>query len=187
VPPGRLAIRRAPLEVALHARGGPRTWRPAAEGSVVRYVHRFATDRAIFRRRARARGGTLLIDTSGSMHLDAEALDRFLLRTPVGTRVAIYSGAREEGELRIVAEGGRRAAAAHLASFGAGNIVDLPALEWLARQRAPRVWVTDGGVTGVGDRPSRALRTRCRALRGRAGIRRVASLDAAAALFTGYG
>jgi hypothetical protein len=183
VPPGRLVVRRAPLEVALRARGGTRGWRAATEGSVVRYVHRFATDRAIFRRRAYVRGGTLLVDTSGSMHLDPEQLDRFLLRTPAGTRVAIYSGAREEGELRIVAEGGRRAAPAHLARYGAGNVVDLPALEWLARQRAPRVWVTDGGVTGVGDRPSRDLRTRCRAVRGRAGIRRVATLDEAAGLF----
>jgi hypothetical protein len=177
--PGRMTVRRVPLEIALRARGGLPAWRAGNEGSVVRFVQRWPVDRAIFRRRARARGGTLLIDHSGSMSLGVEDLDRFLLAAPVGMRVAVYSGEGAVGELRVVADGGRRAAVPHLARFGKGNIVDLPALEWLARQRSPRIWVTDGGVTGVGDRSSTALRTRCRSLRRRAAIRRVGSLDEA--------
>lgn len=182
VEPGRMTVRRVPLEVALRARGGVPAWRAGNEGSVVRFVHRWPVDRAIFRRRAHARGGTLLVDHSGSMSLGVEDLDRFLLATPIGMRVAVYSGEGAAGELRVVADGGRRAAVPHLARFGKGNIVDLPALEWLARQRGPRIWVTDGGVTGIGDRASSGLRTRCRSLRRRAAIRRVASLDEACKL-----
>ena len=185
VRPGRLTIRSVPLGVALRARGGARTWRAGVEGSVVRYLHRWATDKAIFRRRARASGGTVLVDASGSMAFGPDDLDRFLLAAPIGTRVAVYAGDGEAGELRLVAEAGRRAAVEQLARFGRGNIVDLPALEWLARQRGPRVWVSDGGVTGVGDKPSAALTARCAAVRRRASIRRVGSLDDAHKLFAG--
>ena len=180
---GRLVVRSMPLSVALRARGGVRAWRAGSEGAVVRYLHRFATDRAVFRRRARARGGTVLVDASGSMSIGVADLDRFLLAVPIGTRVALYAGDGDAGELRIVAEGGRRAAASDLERFGRGNVVDVPALEWLVRQRAPRVWVSDGGVTGVGDRPSARLVARCRELRRRAAIRRVPTLTEAAALF----
>jgi len=34
---------------------------------------------------------------------------------------------------------------------GGGNIVDGPALEWLAAQAEPRIWISDGVVTGVND------------------------------------
>ena len=142
----------------------------------MRYPLRWVVDGAIFRRRARRRSGTLLIDSSGSMSLDAAALDALLRATPPGTRVAVYSGSEDRGTLRIVAQGARRAAAEHLRTPGRGNIVDLPALEWLARQPAPRVWVTDGGVTGIGDRPSSELVARCRTLCRRAGIRSVRKL-----------
>jgi hypothetical protein len=42
--------------------------------------------------------------------------------------------------------------------------VDVPALEWLAKQREPRVWISDGGVTGCGDRPSPKIERTCRSL-----------------------
>jgi hypothetical protein len=46
------------------------------------------------------------------------------------------------------------------------------------------VWVTDGGVTGIGDGSSSALSARCRSVRRRAAIRRVRHLEEVAALFT---
>ncbi len=180
VPAGHLEIAHPPLTHGLRTGRGPRTWVAAREGSIVRYVHRWVSDRAIFRRRAPRSRGTVLVDVSGSMALDAEALDRLLARVTIGTRVAIYSGRDSAGELRIVADAGRRAGPEHLESYGAGNIVDLPALAWLARQPAPRLWVSDGGVTGVDDRPSAELHSRCRAICSRAHIRRVADLDEAA-------
>lgn len=183
IEPGSLTIRSVPLTVALHTRAGARGWRAGVEGSVVRYMHRWAVDRAVFRRRARVSGGTVLIDASGSMAFGVEDLDGFLLVSPIGTRVAIYAGSGAAGELRLVAEGGRRAAVEHLGRFGSGNIVDLPALEWLARQKGPRLWVSDGGVTGIGDRASSRITASCRALRQRAGIRRVGSLAEARKVF----
>ena len=183
VQPGRLTLKEAPLRVPLRAGGrSGRAWRAAPEGSVVRFFTRWPVDRAVFRRRARRSGGTLLVDTSGSMSLAPADLDRLLLATPLGMCVAIYSGSGEVGELRIVADAGRRASPEHLERFGSGNVVDLPALEWLAKQSLPRLWVSDGAVTGVGDKGSQGLKRRCEALCRRARIRRVAKLDEAAAL-----
>lgn len=182
VEPGRLDVKAAPLSVPLRPGRGGRSWRASAEGSVVRYLARWPVDRAVFRRRARRGAGSVLVDHSGSMALELADLDRLLLSTPHGMRVALYSGSGALGELRIVADGVRRAASEHLARFGSGNVVDLPALEWLARQPPPRLWVSDGGVTGIGDRGSLALKQRCAALCRRARIRRVAGLEEAAAL-----
>jgi hypothetical protein len=156
VEPGHLDVKAAPLSVPL---------RPGRGG-----------------RSARRGAGSVLVDHSGSMALELADLDRLLLSTPHGMRVALYSGSGALGELRIVADGVRRAASEHLARFGSGNVVDLPALEWLARQPPPRLWVSDGGVTGIGDRGSLALKQRCAALCRRARIRRVAGLEEAAAL-----
>ena len=65
--------------------------------------------------------------------------------------------------------------------FGRGNIIDEPALEWLAHQGGPRLWISDGGVTGVGDTTSAALQRRCKEIVERAGIRRVKTVAEAAA------
>jgi hypothetical protein len=119
------------------------------------------------------------------MALEEDALDRLLAATPIGTKVAIYSGRGEQGELRIVAQDGRRAARDALGRYGAGNIVDLPALEWLSRQPRPRIWLSDGRVTGVGDRVCMDLARRCEETRRRGGIRRVGDLDAATRLLGG--
>jgi hypothetical protein len=44
--------------------------------------------------------------------------------------------------------------------FGPGNVVDIPALEWLCHQRGPRTWISDGVVTGEGDAGCEALASR---------------------------
>jgi hypothetical protein len=172
---GRMTIRVAPLGIdcGRGRRGLERRWRPATEGSVVRWMHRHPIDGAIFRRPARSGGGSVLVDVSGSMSLKAEGVDQLLESAPTTTLVAIYSGSGGEGELRIVARGGKRADTGDLEPFGKGNIVDLPALEWLARQTPPRIWISDGGVTGIGDRRSPSLKARCASVRRRAAIRRV--------------
>ncbi|MEN8160085.1 MAG: hypothetical protein ABFS41_08445 [Myxococcota bacterium] len=187
VEPGRMHVRKAPLNVSLRPGRAGQAWRAATEGSVVRYLSRWPVDGAVFRRRARRGGGTVLVDTSGSMSLDVADLERLLMATPSGVRVAIYSGRGDEGELRIVADGGRRAVRAHLERFGNGNVVDLPALEWLASQSRPRIHCGDFQVTGCGDRGSAALRERCLAVCRRAGIRRVKTIDEAVAQLRGGG
>jgi hypothetical protein len=176
----------APLDVACpDTRGGTRDWRPATEGTVIRYPGRYCIDRAIFRRLVRRRGGSVLVDTSGSMSLDANDIERILRGAPAATLVAMYSGSGKKGELRVVARDGRRATAKHLEPFGPGNIVDTHALAWLAKQPAPRVWISDGHVTGVGDVPSPAIKRRCKEICRRAAIRRVTNVEDAARVLEG--
>lgn len=179
---GRLEIVTARLEVPLAgcARGA-RSWRAAEEGSVPRYLHRWSIDRRVFRRSVRRRGGTVLVDTSGSMSFSTADIERIVQASSAATLIAIYSGTGGKGELRIVAKDGRRAATEGLQPFARGNVVDEPCLEWLARQAEPRVWISDGGVTGVDDQPSAALRKRCEELAARGRVLRVKTPEEAAA------
>ena len=93
--------------------------------------------------------------------------------------VAIYSGKGDIGELRIVARADRRVTNEYFKPFGSGNVVDLPALEWLSRQPEPRLWVSDGCVTGVSDQGCEVIMRNCRTLAKRARIRRVADAEQA--------
>lgn len=161
---------------------GPRARR---QGALIRNANRWFSDRAIFRGRARAIGGSVLVDTSNSMQLNALDVDRIVRGAPNATLVAIYSGKDGRGELRIIARNGRRAADSGLVPFGPGNLVDLPALKWLARQPAPRVWLSDGQVTGVHDWASSLLERRCHSVCRRFRIRRVESVEEASAVLDG--
>jgi hypothetical protein len=182
-PSGEMRLVVAPLpHAAPSTRGAGRgRGRAASEGSCPRYLYRWPLDRAIFRRTSRVRGGTVLVDTSGSMSLDAAGVDSILMASSGAALVAIYSGTDKLGELRIVARDGHRADAKDLVPFGRGNIIDEPALAWLARQSGPKLWISDGGVTGVGDATSAALQRRCQEIVQRAGIRRVKTVAEAAA------
>jgi hypothetical protein len=159
---------------------GPRA---SEEGIEIRYPERYVSDQRVFRRRQRRRaGGSVLIDVSGSMSLGAADIDRIIEAAPRATRVALYSGKGTRGELRIVVDRGFRAGSEALTPFGSGNIVDVPALEWLARQPKPRVWISDGHVTGTGDSTSRSVTRRCREICAQASITRVSKPDQAARL-----
>lgn len=92
--------------------------------------------------------GTLLIDVSGSMHINPELLKKILLHNK-GVTVAIYSGGSNKGLLAIIGE--RNRIASDLSTGGSGNIIDIPALLWLSEQKEPRIWVCDGMVTGKRD------------------------------------
>ncbi|MCZ6784109.1 MAG: hypothetical protein O7G30_12455 [Proteobacteria bacterium] len=187
--PGRLRVTTAKLTrvcTPVAARGG-RRWKPADEGTDLRFLHRYAVDQRVFRRRVHRGkgGGSVLIDASGSMSLDAADIDRIIAGAPSATLVALYSGTGDRGELRVVVREGRRAGVEALTPPGAGNIVDLPALEWLARQPAPRVWISDGGVTGCDDRSSDTVSRGCKSVCRRAGIVRVRSAEQAAMVLAG--
>ncbi|MBW2313721.1 MAG: hypothetical protein JRH10_05985 [Deltaproteobacteria bacterium] len=187
VKPGAMTTREAPMPRgrSLGTRAIGRRPRPAAEGCHLMRPHRHAIDRKVFRRAVRWRGGAVLVDTSGSMHLPLEGLDALVDASRGAALVAIYSGSEREGELRVVARGGRRANEADLEPFGSGNIVDVPALEWLARQPEPRLWVSDGGVTGEMDRGSREIRRRCAEIVRRGRIERLDSAEEAAKRLAG--
>jgi hypothetical protein len=129
------------------------------------------------RARRRARGGTILLDVSGSMHLEERDIDRLLSEAPSVT-VAMYSAKEKyKGQLFIVANRGRRVRT--IPEHGPGNVVDGPALRWLGRQRPPRVWITDGGVTGIRDMPAPERSAECWSLCRRYKVRPVRNIDTA--------
>jgi hypothetical protein len=184
--PGRMRISKPTLIHACAAvpRGVTRGRRLAAEGTELREIARYASDQKVFTVRAPRRrgGGSVLIDTSGSMSLGSNDIDKIIARAPEATLVAIYSGRESEGELRIVVRDGKRISVEGLSPFGPSNVVDLPALEWLAKQPKPRIWISDGNVTGVNDMPSRGIRARCKDVCRRSRIQRVDNAAAAAKL-----
>jgi hypothetical protein len=153
----------------------------APVGPRLRNIRRLLTDGRVFARTTTKpqKGGTVLIDTSGSMHLRPETVHAVLAKIPAAT-VAIYSGSRSDGAISIIAKAGRIASAKaikeRIAEVGGGNIVDGPALAWLGQQAEPRLWVCDGVVTGCNDEGSRVLDLEAEALRRKGRIARYESL-----------
>ncbi|MGO8796938.1 MAG: hypothetical protein ACLQLC_19120 [Candidatus Sulfotelmatobacter sp.] len=142
-----------------------------------------ATDGRAFTRRLprSAHCGALLIDCSGSMReqVTHDRLMAVLQRSPSAT-IGLYAGAPEDksGSLLIAARNGKHADREALDGWAAsGNVVDGPALQWLARQKTPRVWVSDGGVTGLNDRAAINLQIEADTIVAMAHIRRVPTLD----------
>lgn len=126
---------------------------PADMGMVPKHMHRYCTDKAIFagRGRKRSRGGTVIIDASGSMSIHPSQIDEILDEIPLGT-IATYSGMTGEiGDLFVIAKNGARAVD-KLRPHGMMNLVDVPALEWMLKQDGPYYWVCDGGVSGANPR-----------------------------------
>lgn len=160
--------------------------RGADEGDMLRYPDKYCTDKRVFgvKRAGRARAISILIDCSGSMHLSIDKLQPFLDKAP-GTLVAGYGStdqADTKGVLRILARKGRRVKDEDVApnSFTCGgNVVDLPALKWLARQPGRKFWISDGCVTECGDcMTNAALREVKTFMQEHPEITRVRTLDA---------
>lgn len=117
-------------------------------GSVIRRPERMLTDGMTFAQRRNARDvvGAVLIDNSGSMSFSSEQVEELMLAAP-GVIVAHYSGGGS-GMLTIAAKDGKRVDTPDLEPRYGGNCVDGPALDWLGTQAGPRVWISDGWVTG---------------------------------------
>jgi hypothetical protein len=156
---------------------------PADRGMVPKHMHRYCTDQAIFagRGRKRSRGGTILIDASGSMSIAETQIDAIMDSCPLGT-IASYSGEHgHEGDLYVIAKNGSRAIS-NLRPPGYMNLVDVPALEWMIKHDGPYYWVCDGGVSGANSRKTseifgRNIYDRCLELVERHGIIMVPTLD----------
>jgi hypothetical protein len=66
--------------------------------------------------------------------------------------IAMYNGSGNYGDLRIIAKNGLRVSDEYLnIHSGRGNVIDGPALRWLAEQPARRIWVSDMKVFGKND------------------------------------
>jgi hypothetical protein len=153
---GAMEVVPVPLAMPSSGRRPGRAKVPSRVGAF-RYPHRAllpGSDGCAFSNRRAGRQNTVLIDCSGSMTLSAEDM-RGLLERAKGAAVAGYAGLPSDnsrGRLLILARNGRVADAECVARLlGSGNVVDGPALQWLGRQPGNRVWISDGGVTGVGD------------------------------------
>jgi hypothetical protein len=152
-------------------------------GSRLGSIRRALTDGRCYRRTVQraAKGGTILVDTSGSMNLEASDVHAVLAKLPAAT-VAIYSGRNDGGVISVIAKGGRCASSAaieqRIRDVGMGNIVDGPALRWLAAQSEPRIWVCDGVVTGCGDDAAAHLDEEAMAIAVRGRIERCTDMHA---------
>lgn len=184
-PTGRFAeLVLAPSDLVARSRtGGTRVRRPATTGTVLRNPERLLTDphRRAFVRRSRVLGGVVVVDQSGSMDIDADALEALVRLSP---RCVVIGYSHRPGDLGetpnawLLATSG--AAAATIRSGNVGNGVDGPALSWalsLARRDEPVVWVSDGQVTDSHDHPSAELARQCADLVADKGIRLVRDLE----------
>lgn len=148
------------------------------EGDALAAPWRLHVDGAVFRQTKGRRGGAVLIDASGSMHLSAEDVQSVVSLCPAGV-VAAYGGEGARGTIRILARDGVMATHPSAFEFHTGNCVDGPALRWLACQPGPRVWISDGIVTGVNDLTADNLDIEVERLCERHRISRVETLAAA--------
>tara|TARA_R100001086_G_scaffold3764_1_gene2562 strand:+ start:1703 stop:3196 length:1494 start_codon:yes stop_codon:yes gene_type:complete len=120
-----------------------------------RNMHRRLTDNKVFTVKSKRKGGTVLIDVSGSMRLDTDDIFEIIETLPAST-IAIYSGQSYPeqgnaedayGELQIVGKDGRYVA--DIPSHGYNNLIDGPAIQWLSQQAEPRILVSDLQFTGI--------------------------------------
>ena len=148
---GHMEIENPILQVNLNGKlKNGRGYRAMNYGHNPKYINRYCIDKQIFKQNHRVKGGTILIDASGSMHFSGEDILEIMNILPAVT-IAMYNGGGMGGVLRIIAKGGRRVTQDYLDRYsGGGNIVDGPALRWLAEMPARRIWVSDMKVFGVG-------------------------------------
>jgi len=142
-----------------------RNRRPAVSGvkmRLSRLSNAVASGRAfgLFTRKFRTQDivGAVLFDASGSMSITMEMMLELLELAP-GAVLAYYNGkydqytpsAKFHGILHIVARDGRLwkpKKGEKMPTAGGANDVDYEALQWLLRQKGPRVFVTDWGFCG---------------------------------------
>lgn len=126
---------------------------PSDEGVIPSRMYRYATDMRVFSRKGRRRANAaVLIDISGSMSLSNEQIEQIIRLCPAAI-VGVYCGMGSVGKLRIVAEKGRFTTNFKQGyEMGHSNIVDYPALLWLAKQKEKKkIWISDGYATGKND------------------------------------
>jgi len=181
---GDLAVIQEPLTQNLKHKIKGATHKPNEYGVIPHYTDRYFSDKRMFRVKKNIRGGTVLIDASGSMSLSEDDIMSIIEALPAGL-VAMYSGTSDkrrvtargggDGELCILAKNQRMVS--KLPASLVENIVDYPALVWLSKMPKPRIWVSDQQVTmlykygaGYSEEVSRAGTEQCLDLVKKAGI-----------------
>jgi hypothetical protein len=142
-------------------------------GVIMKRPARYMTDKRMFHRKINRAGGTILIDVSGSMSLSNYDIEQMVAAKPAST-IATYCGDGDSGDLTIIVKDGRSIDPDRYNPELGGNIIDLPALQWLAKQPGPRIWICDGIVTGVSDGCHPDLTAACDQVAKRAKVTRYA-------------
>ena len=155
--------------------------RSADSGPRLGRIEHILDNGKVFLNKRRGAGGTLLIDCSGSMHIAIEYVQAIMDQRPLMS-VALYASNQQDlqsGVLVHIARNHRCVPDLEHAwkILGQGNVVDLPALQWLIKQPRPRWWVCDGVVTGRGDSTSHALTQTCMHLAQTGQVVRYNSMD----------
>ena len=147
---GDMEIHEPPLTVNLQGRlKHGRAYRPADYGYNPKFIHRWASDKQIFKQKQNVLGGTILIDASGSMSFSGEDILEIMSLLPAVT-IAMYNGYSGSGDLRIIGRNGMRVTEEYINNHsGGGNVVDGPALKWLATMPERRIWVSDMYIFGA--------------------------------------
>jgi hypothetical protein len=168
-----------------------RTWRVSTTGTALRYPGRLLTDdqRRAFAHQVPRHGGVVVVDQSGSMDIEADALRALVRQAPHALVIGYSHRPGDRGHTPnawMLCERGRLASRSP--SGNVGNGVDGPVLRWAASLRRagePFVWVTDGQVTDSHDYPDATLTRHCAELVQRHRIRLVRDLgDAVSVLRT---
>jgi hypothetical protein len=178
---GKMQIFKPHLEVNLQSKiKGGREYRPMDYGVNPKYMNRWCVDKKVFKQKQRVYGGTILIDASGSMSFSGEDILEIMQMLPAVT-IAMYNDRGQDwetGSLRIIGQNGKRVNQDYLDRWtGGGNLVDGPALAWLAKQPPKRIWVSDMYVFGLHNSNSNNLLKDCIEQCKRSGITRLADVD----------
>lgn len=153
-------------------------------GVVPKHIGRLLSDQRLFDIKRKRPGGSVLIDTSGSMGLSEDDIDKLVMAAP-GCTVAVYGGMHgDDGRMRLLASKGYVAERQYRTRAGCGaNLIDGPALMWLAKQNEPRFWVSDGLVTGTNECSNATLKAESIYICKRYHIKRVDDVDDALRTF----
>lgn len=152
---------------------------PVDEGVMMHDISRWSTDGKIFSKKKAVFGCTILMDLSGSMSLSRQDVYHVIEKAP-HAKIMTYSANGESGTLRIIADKGKRVYDDDMGARDGGmNVIDFPALQYLSQQRAPRIWISDGHVTGIYDRSTPAMSLQCKEFALSHGIKRVPNIKKA--------
>jgi len=106
------------------------------------------------------------------MQLTETDLDHILRASSGATVIAYSANDFTTPNTHLIAHNSRRVR--ELPTFSGGNGNDAPALLYAIthyrKHKAPVIWITDGGVTGLGDTTHDDLRQQCRRLCTKYGV-----------------